>query len=104
MLWQSIGMISPMSVQARTDQITHRVVHTAEVDHHHHADQSLHVNEAGEFDGHQHADGGPVPPAVLAHGAPHLPCLPPATPAVAEAAPYAPPCLDGLLRPPMTRT
>ncbi len=103
MLWQSVGMLSPVSIAERTDQIAHLVVHTEEVGHHHHADQSLHLDEKSEADGHQHADRGLTPTGMLTAASQDMPGLPPATPLVAEAMFYTPPALDGLLRPPTTR-
>jgi len=104
MLWQAIGVLGPISIEERADQMAHLVVHTQEVDHHHHADQSLHVDESGVFDGHQHTDGGSTPTGLVTTASLDLHSLPPAIPAMADATPYIPPSLDGLLRPPMTRS
>ncbi|MFN4029217.1 MAG: hypothetical protein ACK4LR_04355 [Acidovorax temperans] len=100
LLWQSVGMASPFAVAQRADQMTHMVVHTQDVDHHHHADKSLHLEASGGLDSHQHADEGITPAALLPSASLSIPSVPPSSPAAPAASRYSPPSLEGLLRPP----
>jgi hypothetical protein len=43
MLWQSMAMLSPLSVEKLAASIDHGVLHTQEATHHHHDDASAHI-------------------------------------------------------------
>ena len=100
LLWQSVGMASPFAVAQRSSQISHMLVHSQEVDHHHHDDRSLHLEASGSVDSHQHADEGMTPAGLLPSVVLHAPPLLPVSPAAPVVQRYSPPSLEGLLRPP----
>lgn len=100
MVWQALAWLTPVHLDHQKEVIAHMVLHAQEVDHHHHADQTLHVEDNGSEPPHQHA-----------HQAVQLPGLPPTlTLAVADPLPsvlvpgagtgHAPVFLEGPLRPP----
>lgn len=76
LLWQSIGMVTPFAVAQRADQMAHMVVHTQDVDHHHHEDLSAHVEASGGLDSHEHADTGVTPAGLLPSASLKVPSLP----------------------------
>lgn len=100
LLWQSVGMVSPFAVAQRAEQMAHMVVHTQDVDHHHHSDRSLHIEASGGIESHQHVDEGMTPTGMLPSASLNVPRLPPSSPAAPAVLRYSPPSLDGLLRPP----
>lgn len=99
-VFQTLALLSPWSVAAATEDLEHLTLHALDGRHHHHGDQSLHVQDAEESVQHQHADGGPQTGVPLATAV--GPCEAAARGAVPQfdgqaflsAAP------DGLLRPP----
>jgi hypothetical protein len=99
LLWQPLSGLLPAALEAQADAISHAVVHDQAVDHHHHDDASLQVDEANEAP-HYHVLDGNQPAAlavevgVVALGAParRVGASRVAQPASAE--------LEGLLRPP----
>jgi hypothetical protein len=99
--WQLIGAHNPFDVAQHVADMSHLTVHAQQVDHHHHDDHSLHVDESDERTDHHHADTGFPGAALLPPVWPVLSSLPPAHPLMAEVRPGAPPCLAGPLRPPM---
>ena len=103
LLWQSVGMLSPFTVAQHAQLMDHVVVHVQDVDHHHHADQSPHMEASKSIDAHQHADEGLTPAGLWPSAALQVPRLPPAGLAAVAAQPYIPPSLEGLLRPPTAR-
>ena len=102
LLWQTVGMFSPCTVAQRADQMVHMVVHSQDVDNHHHSDQSLHLEASGGLDSHEHADEGLTPAGLLPGMSLGVLRLSPASPATLTQQEYIPPFLDGLLRPPTT--
>lgn len=100
MVWQTLAWMSPYVVGARSELLRHAAVHEQDVDHHHHADASLHLTVDGERSFHFHADEG-AQPVGLAAFATSAEVLPP-TPTLAAEEALEPPSvfLDGLLRPP----
>lgn len=72
-VWQALAWLSPVHLDHQKEVIAHMVVHAQEVDHHHHADQTLHIEEDGSEPPHQHA-----------HQAVQLPGLPPVMALVAS--------------------
>ncbi|RYG12413.1 MAG: hypothetical protein EON92_08320 [Burkholderiales bacterium] len=100
MAWQALAWLTPAHLDRQAEQIAHLVVHAQEVDHHHHADQTLHVEEDGSEPPHQHASQaaqlpGLAPAMSLAAGEPIPPVMVPSA-----GASHAPIYLEGLLRPP----
>ena len=100
LLWQALAWAAPHVVKAQAEQLAHQVVHVQDVDHHHHADQSLHLSSNSDSTAHFHADDGfqPIGLTVLAAeaGFAALPNAPSHT--ILSEPPTV--FLDGLLRPP----
>lgn len=104
MVWQALAWLTPVHVDHQKEVIAHMVVHAQEVGHHHHADQTLHVEDDGSEPPHQHANQatqlpGLAPAMTLAAGDPIAAVLVPST-----GAGHAPIYLDGPLRPPQRDT
>jgi len=68
MLWQTAVWLTPFAMETQREQIAHWGVHAMAVDHHHHADASLHLDSDGPA--HAHADPGFQPLATADRGAP----------------------------------
>jgi hypothetical protein len=100
MLWQALSWVTPYLVAEQAQRLAHLVVHEEVVDHHHHPDDSVHVQAADNDAVHLHADGGTQPVGLVLGMTTLAPLGPPASPP--RAAVMCPPsvCLDGLLRPP----
>lgn len=102
LLWQSLTGLSAVRADAQGDVLTHALVHGQAMDHHHHMDASLHLDDAEPVDGHQHVHDGlqfqAVPPAAPLH----LPVMAPSNPAVRALAQRPPVFLEGPLRPPQS--
>jgi len=43
-LWQSLAVLGPMNIAQHAGDLDHRVAHGQDANHHHHADQSLHID------------------------------------------------------------
>ena len=103
MIWQALAWLSPVHIDRQKEVIAHMVVHAQEVDHHHHADQTLHVEDDGSEPPHQHANQavqlpGLLPTMTLAAGDPIASVLVPSA-----GTGHAPVFLEGPLRPPQRR-
>lgn len=101
LLMQTMVWLSPFAIAAQTEQLAHMTVHVQDVDHHHHADESLHLSsDIDSAAPHFHVDDGFQPIGLTAlsveAGFAALPSAPP------HAILSEPPTvfLDGLLRPP----
>ena len=98
MLWQTAVWLTPFAMETQREQIAHWNVHAMAVDHHHHADASLHLDSDGPA--HAHADPGFQPLGTAARGAPvALLLLPVDRPNTGQAVPPDAP-RQRLLRPP----
>ncbi len=64
-MWQALAMLLPTQVHARADLIAHDLVHWQEVDHHHHDDLSLHVDDSEAQTSHDHSHDGVQPSGIL---------------------------------------
>lgn len=100
MVWQALAWLTPVHLDQQKQVIAHMVVHAQEVDHHHHADQTLHVEDDGSEPPHQHANQaaqfpGLAPAMSLVAGDPIPSVL---VPSIGTG--HAPIYLEGLLRPP----
>ena len=98
--WQTLSMLSPMSIAANSMEYEHAALHLHALDHHHHDDGSLHVEPSDNTPHHLHADGsvsatGLPPGAIGEVQAARL-----AGPGAATSVRRPSPCLDGPLRPP----
>ena len=100
MVWQTLAWLTPAHLDNQSEIVAHLVVHAQEVDHHHHADQTLHVEDDSSEPPHQHAhqaaqSPGLAPSLSIAAGEPIPSVLVPSVGAW-----HAPVYLEGPLRPP----
>ena len=101
MLWQALLLLVPFHVAERAQAWSHAVQHSEALLHHHHQDQSLHLEEAiGQAIDHLHTDSGfssvgLVPAGWLTLGV-FVPFVRLAMPPMAIPFPH----LEGPLRPP----
>lgn len=54
--WPFLSALTPMSTEKQVFELANTVVHGQGTDHHHHDDQSLHIDESGGAAQHVHAD------------------------------------------------
>lgn len=102
-VWQTLAMVSPLSIAAKSMEYEHAVLHMHASDHHHHDDGSLHLDVLDNASSHLHPDSSVSTSGVLPGGIVHGLMAPLAGPAADTAAGGPSPCLDGLLRPPRHR-
>ena len=100
MLWQSLCVLSPLSVAQRAEDFGHLTMHAQLMDHHHHEDHAVHRDHSGVASQHQHVDGGVNQAGWLPMGWSNLVTLKPLFPAGVVVARVPSPDLEGLLRPP----
>lgn len=102
MFWQALSWATPFVVGEQSQRLAHLVIHEEVVDHHHHPDDSIHVQATDNDAVHLHADGGIQPVGLVVSTTTLAPMGRPASPP--QVAALCPPsvCLDGLLRPPQT--
>lgn len=101
LLGQSVWMLGSLSVSQRVGELDHFIMHGQSENHHHHADNVLHMDEEDGSVQHLHADSGANPAGLLTS-------LPIAwvdvrsmsPPAISHAV-WLSPTLEGPLRPPM---
>ncbi|MCW5645185.1 MAG: hypothetical protein KIT63_24045 [Rhodoferax sp.] len=99
-VWQAAALFAPSATAAWAAELEHKAFHTQGDGHHHHDDQSLHVDDNDSVVMHQHADTGSHSLGLWQDTALRLLPVP-----RASVVPWAdmlrpPPLLDGLLRPP----
>lgn len=100
MAWQTLSWATPLQINERVQHMAHAIVHTQEVGHHHHADESLHLDENTESASHYHVNQGVQPPALEPYFA-WQPADPPSlTPLRFLDTDFTSVTPDGLLRPP----
>jgi hypothetical protein len=99
---QSLPVLSAQAVGERSQQIEHVMLHGQDTDHHHHDDQSLHVEDSAQSAQHQHADTGISTACLPTVGWGAIFRLLPVSPDASVQAPGATPFLDGPLRPPQS--
>jgi hypothetical protein len=58
MLWQALAMLTPVYVADRVAALNHFIQHSESLQHHHHDDQTLHLDDAEQSTEHTHTDGG----------------------------------------------
>lgn len=106
MLWQSVGMaqIGP-AVSALADR-EHAALHWQAEGHHHHEDRTFHRDDSDESAQHMVADhlSASLAMAMATPPSHDFPPLGSAAPVGLHETPVPDPTLDGLLRPPRTRT
>ena len=100
-LWQAMAAFGSVTVTQLAGEINHMLVHGQASNHHHHADETLHLDEDIGVVQHLHADSGAGSSAILSSS--------PASPSKAKSASpptltpviWRAPFLDGPMRPPM---
>jgi hypothetical protein len=100
MLWQALSWVTPFQVGAQADRLAHLVAHEVVVDHHHHQDESIHLEVAEHGATHLHADGGIQVVGMVLSMASLMPLNLPASPPETDMLYPPSACLGGLLRPP----
>ena len=102
MLWQSLAWVTPYGVSERSNEFAHLTVHVQELEHHHHADASLHMAEEVDSDKHLHLDSGAQSFGLLrSTERPIFALAPGSLPRSIHLEPLSV-VLDGLLRPPQS--
>ncbi|MBY0411705.1 MAG: hypothetical protein K2Q97_16660 [Burkholderiaceae bacterium] len=100
MLWQAVAWLSPVYIEQQKEAIAHMVVHAQEADHHHHADQTLQVDDEGSGVPHHHANQAAqvpgLPPAMVFGAGDALPSIWVPSAGTGPAQVF----LEGFLRPP----
>ena len=104
MLWQSLALArSGFSLSPLAD-LTHAALHLQQAGHHHHGDGSYHTDDSTESIQHLIADH-PNASATLSSACMHgLPPIASSSPDSLQPQAVPHPYLDGLLRPPRTRS
>ena len=103
-VWQTAALFTPWVSPHWAAELDHMAVHNQGNGHHHHDDQTLHLDDTEAGLMHQHADTSPHSLGLWQEATLHL--LPFARSALVSwaAALRPPPLLDALLRPPQTVT
>jgi hypothetical protein len=100
MVWQSMAMLSSLSIERLAANIDHGVLHTQEATHHHHDDASAHIEDTAEGLHHQHADSGMSTLGLLSTITLSLSLTAPQAFIGLLSTTLSSPTLEGLLRPP----
>lgn len=104
MLWQSVTMARVGStVNALTD-MEHATLHWHHEGHHHHADGSYHLDDSNESAQHVLSDQVSATVALMVAGVHDFPPLGSAAPGSLHETLVPNPTVDGLLRPPRSRS
>ncbi|MGE0099047.1 MAG: hypothetical protein AB7S86_11950 [Hydrogenophaga sp.] len=104
LLWQGLFAVTPYGLDLKADKMAHAVVHAEAVNHHHHDDRSLHLDEAADDASHQHVHEGVQPAGLLPSLMLRLAERLPAAPAAVAGFPVPTVFLEGPLRPPQRLT
>ena len=100
MVWQALLVITPYGLSQTSRQLAHAIEHMQAVEHHHHDDQTLHLEANSDESFHQHPGEGMQPTGLIPFVVAQLPGLPPSAPAAGDLTlPYRI-FLEGPLRPP----
>ena len=104
MLWQSVALARFGSTVNVFADLTHAALHWQEVGHHHHDDGSYHLDDSSDSVQHVLCDHVCAANALLVTASHHFPPLGSAVPGGLSKLLVPDPTLDGLLRPPRSRT
>lgn len=105
--WQFLSIASPLAVSQRSQDFTHVALHWQNDGHHHHDDQSFHVedsDDASQTVQHQHVDSSIKTVCLLTMDCFSIPQSIAALPSMLVAPLGSPPFLEGPLRPPRLAT
>jgi hypothetical protein len=101
MLWQVLLLLVPFNIAERAQALSHAMEHSEALLHHHHQDQSLHLEEAtGQAIDHVHTDSGFSSAGLVPSGWPTVGVLTPFVHLAMASASIPFPHLEGPLRPP----
>jgi hypothetical protein len=101
LLWQTLAVFSAVNVEQRAQELSHLIVHSQDINHHHHADNALHMDNDGDTVQHLHADSGANTAGLLSSLHPILVDVRPMPPPEKSHCAWLSPTLEGPLRPPM---
>jgi hypothetical protein len=104
MLWQTVAMARVGSTVNALADLEHVTLHWQESGHHHHEDGSYHQDDSNESVQHVAADHLNASLALAALASHNFPSLGTAAPGCMHEQPVPNPDLDGLLRPPRSRS
>lgn len=99
-VWQAAALFAPATSAAWAAELDHMAFHTQGDGHHHHDDQTLHVDDNDSVIKHLHADTGTHSFGLWQDTTLRFPPVPRASVVAWADMLRPPPLLDGLLRPP----
>jgi hypothetical protein len=102
MVLQSWAGLTPMGVAQNAQAFAHALAHAQTLNHSHHDDGSLHMQQASDEAGHLHADDGLQHAALLPTEKPTAPFPQPRVVGAFADVAVTSICLEGPLRPPRT--
>ena len=103
MVWQAMSVFGASWALQGGGDLEHLIVHGQYANHHHHADNTLHLEDDGGPVQHLHADSGNGSPALLTSHPAALVEVRIAPPPAVRYAAWRSPTLEGPLRPPKQR-
>ena len=104
MLWQSVALARAWSTVNPLADMEHTTLHWQEEGHHHHEDGAYHLDDSPESVQHVIGDHVSASAALLASASYDFPSLASALPGGLHKTPVPDPDLEGLLRPPRSRS
>jgi hypothetical protein len=104
MLWQSVALARAGSTVNALADMQHTALHWQEAGHHHHEDGSYHLDDSKESVQHVLSDHMNVTAALLVASSHDFPPLESAAPGGLHKGSVPDPDLEGLLRPPRSRS
>jgi hypothetical protein len=100
-LWHSLALLGSWSVSQQIGDLEHLIVHYQNANHHHHTDNTLHMDDEGGPVQHVHTDAGNSSIALLTSQPAALADVRSMSPPDTTYAAWLSPTLEGPLRPPM---
>lgn len=104
MLWQMVAVARPGSTLNALADLEHSALHWQDEGHHHHEDGSYHRDDSNASAQHLLCDHVSATAALMFTACHHFPPLGSAAPGGLHETPVPNPTLDGLLRPPRSRS
>jgi hypothetical protein len=100
---QAMAAFGTVAVAQRASELAHLMAHCQDANHHHHADNALHMDDDGGALQHMHADSGSSPAGLLSSAQHPLARARSVAPPELRLSIWLSPTLEGPLRPPMQR-
>jgi hypothetical protein len=100
LFWQLMSAFGAMVVTQRANELEHMVMHGKYVPHHHHADQTLHLDDAALEINHLHADPATSTIALMQSMQTTVASVGPISTPESVLCVWLSPTLEGPLRPP----